>query len=155
MNRSLSLALVVLSFIAGILTLDAVGVFIYSGYLFAYIAASAVGIVLSLVIGRSLGAGRRLSVLISAIFILLLGAVSLTSMLPTSARKSFYLATTALKHGASIQDVKAALRRFDSSPFEASASSLTFSFQSSPGTVDHAIAEFKDGRLDRIEFSPD
>ena len=151
----LSYVLTALAAGAGLLYLDASGVFIYLGYVPAAL------LVLGVVLGGIFMAGKvaRLSrgdVLVFGAATLALIAVAVACpFLPTSQRKAFYLAATSVKAGMSWDEAKQRMAAY--STFEEHAGAITFLRESSSDTVDAAaVLLTRDGKqVESVEYSAD
>lgn len=138
-----------------LLYLDAVGVFIYFGYVPAAL------LVLGVVLGGVFAAGKvpRLSrVDVVAFGVATLGLIAVgvvCPFLPTSQRKSFYLAATSVKAGMSWEEAQ---RRMAAYPtFGQQAGAVTFLQKSSRDTVDTVVVRLtSDGEtVAAVEYSAD
>lgn len=135
--------------------LDAAGVFIY----FSYVPA--VLLVACVVVGGLFAAGKvgQLSRVDALSFGLatmaLIGIVLICPYYPTSQRKQFFLDAQSVKPGMSLHEVEQRMVSYQS--FRKDSSSVTFSCQSSPDTVDVIVVRLnKDGsRVASAEYSPD
>jgi hypothetical protein len=138
-----------------LLYLDAVGVFIYFGYVPAAL------LVLGVVLGGVFAAGKvprlsRVDVMAFGVATLgLIAVVVVCPFLPTSQRKAFYLAATSVKAGMSWEEAQ---RRMATYPiFEQQAGAVTFLQRSSRDTVDTAVVRLtSDGEtVAAVEYSAD
>ena len=140
---------------AGLLYLDAAGVFIYLGYVPAALLA------LGVVLGGVFAAGkvRQLSrVDVVAFGVATFGLVAIVvgcPFLATSQRKAFYLDATSVKAGMSWEEAQQRLAGYPT--FEQHAGSVTFLHRSSPDTVDTAVVRLtSDGEnVAAVEYSAD
>jgi hypothetical protein len=158
MNVRFSLGYVVsaLAVLGVMLFLDGQGTFIYFTYVPAYV------LVLVCVGIGILAAGkkrvRQPDVLLFAIatVVLVVGVLALPR-LETSRRKGFFLVSTSLRPGMTIEDVRARLARFDQSPYSRAPSTYTFGYASAPGTTDVVVVRYDPTthRIVSAEYSPD
>jgi hypothetical protein len=140
---------------AGLLYLDAAGVFIYFGYVPAAL------LVLGVVLGGVFAAGKvpRLSrvdvVAFGAATLGLIAMVVACPFLATSQRKAFYLDATSVKAGMSWEEAQRRMAGY--STFEQHAGSVTFLQKSSRDTVDTAVVRLTtDGKkVASVEYSAD
>jgi hypothetical protein len=140
---------------AGLVYLDAAGVFIYFGYVPAAL------LVLGVVLGGVFAAGKvpRLSrVDVVAFGVVTLGLIAVVAACPflaTSQRKAFYLDARSVKAGMSWEEAQ---RRMAGYPtFDQHAGAVTFLQKSSPDTVDTAVVRLtSDGEMvAAVEYSAD
>lgn len=152
---TLGYALVAVGVGAGLLYLDAAGVFIYFGYVPAAL------LVLGVVLGGVFVAGKvdrlsRVDALAFGVATLGLVVVALASpFLPTSQRKAFYLAARSVKAGMSWEEAQHRMAGYPT--FEKHVGSVTFLQKSSPDTVDAAVIRLtSDGeQVAAVEYSAD
>lgn len=152
---TLGYALVAVAVGAGLLYLDAAGVFIYFGYVPA--ALLVLGVVLGgIIAGGRVGRLSKVDVLAFGVATLGLVAVVLACpFLPTSQRKAFYLAAKSVKAGMSWEEAQRRMAKYPT--FEKHAGSVTFLHRSSPDTADAAVVRLtSDGeQVAAVEYSAD
>jgi len=140
---------------AGLLYLDAAGVFIYFGYVPAAL------LVLGVVLGGAFAAGKvprlsRVDVVVFGVATLgLIAVVVACPFLATSQRKAFYLDATSVKAGMSWEEAQRRMAGY--STFEEHVGSVTFLQKSSRDTVDTAVVRLtSDGeKVAAVEYSAD
>lgn len=148
-----SAALVLLLLLAH---LDAVGLFIYFGYILAYLLViGTIGVAL-FAFGRN---SRTRMQTLTAVFVsvLLLGGVPFIARSSTSPRKQFFLAYKSLTPGMAMRDALAVMKPFGEPDRRLAPDTLTYRYQSDKSTIDvvHLNAS-KDGKqVVSVEFSPD
>lgn len=142
--RRLTKSFVLFLFVISVLGIDASGLFIYTGYLPFFAAASILGGAAVLIRHRvTNNTWIFVSVVSGVIFVL--GIV--LPHVETSRRKGFYVAVRSIQAGTPIADVERALSPFDSEPFRKYPDSITYSCRTSPQTVDQAIIAVEPGGL--------
>lgn len=135
---------------------DAAGLFIYLGYLPAYLLViGSIGVAL-LAFGRN-SRTRAQALAAAFVSVLLLGGVPLIANTSTSPRKRFFLAFRSLTPGMAMVDAQAVMRPFGEPDRRRAPDTLTYRYRSDKSTIDvvHVNAS-KDGKqVVSVEFSPD
>jgi hypothetical protein len=123
------------AFLGATYILDGAGAFIYFGYAPAYFAA------IALVLGGLSLLGRRRrtqgeSLLFLMACLTMIVGVTICSQLPTTPRKSMFLAFQKIRPGMSTIEAETLLLPYGKLDFDNHTRELTLRFRSNPGTVD-------------------
>ena len=135
---------------------DAAGLFIYFGYVPAYLLVIATIGVALFAFGRN---SRTRIQTLTAVFVsvLLLGGVPLIAKIPTSPRKQFFLAYKSLTRGMEMTEALAVMKAFGEPDRRLAPDTLTYRYRTDKSTIDVVhLNPSKDGKqVASVEFSPD